>query len=521
MTLYLSIDYKNNKDNLEKNAKDCSTRNRSILDLSYTEAKKFLLKQESYCNFDLPSYISFTKMLHNIDSFLSGKELSDVVQKPRNYDNLNYIIFDNKDGKYDWRPLELIHPVFYVSLVSEITKEENWNYIKSKFLEFSECKKIQCFSLPIESLINKKDKAEQIFNWWEKIEQKSIELSLDYEYMFQTDITDCYGSIYTHSIPWALHGKQNAKSNKNKNEFIGNIIDKYIQDISYGQTNGIPQGSVLMDFIAEMVLGNADLNLSKKIDEYKIGEYHIIRYRDDYHIFVNNPQDGDKIIKSLAEIMMDLGLKLSPTKTKKTNSIIKESLKSDKLYWISQKQFDKSLQKHLMLIHNLAELFPNSGSLKKALSNYNKRIQKLKVIKVNIMPLISIIVDIAYHSPKCYAVSSAILSKFISFIKDDNEKVSVIKRIQKKLYKLPNIRHLEIWLQRITIKFYDKFEYQENFCKIVAGAEESCNLWNVDCIKPKDLKKFMNASELIDREKIKNMPSVISENEVDLFKSTY
>jgi hypothetical protein len=28
-----------------------------------------------------------------------------------------------------------------------------------------------------------------------------------------------------------------------------------MQGMNYGQTNGIPQGSVLMDFIAEMVLG--------------------------------------------------------------------------------------------------------------------------------------------------------------------------------------------------------------------------------------------------------------------------
>ena len=38
----------------------------------------------------------------------------------------------------------------------------------------------------------------------------------------------------------------------------------------YGQTNGIPQGSVLMDFISEMVLGYIDKLLEEKISNIKI-----------------------------------------------------------------------------------------------------------------------------------------------------------------------------------------------------------------------------------------------------------
>ena len=44
-----------------------------------------------------------------------------------------------------------------------------------------------------------------------------------------------------------------------------------------------------MDFIAEMVLGFADTELSVRIDSEKIKDFRILRYRDDYRIFVNNP----------------------------------------------------------------------------------------------------------------------------------------------------------------------------------------------------------------------------------------
>lgn len=87
--------------------------------------------------------------------------------------------------------------------------------------------------------------------------------------------------------------------------------------MSYGQSNGIPQGSVLMDFIAEIVLGYADLELSRSIEKYnieqhqeqnKIQEYKIIRYRDDYRIFANSQNDVVKIAKLLTEVLQQLNL---------------------------------------------------------------------------------------------------------------------------------------------------------------------------------------------------------------------
>ena len=86
---------------------------------------------------------------------------------------------------------------------------------------------------------------------WEQIVQKSLELSLEFSYIYHTDITDCYCSIYTHSIPWAIHSKKYAKKHKNDKKLVGNVIDNHIRAMSYGQTNGIPQGSVLCRFIVK------------------------------------------------------------------------------------------------------------------------------------------------------------------------------------------------------------------------------------------------------------------------------
>ena len=84
------------------------------------------------------------------------------------------------------------------------------------------------------------------------------------------DITNCYSSVYTHTISWAIHGKDTAKSNKKnkKIKLLGNIIDGLIQDMSSGQTNGIPQGSVLTDFLAEIILSYSDKLLKEKFTEF-------------------------------------------------------------------------------------------------------------------------------------------------------------------------------------------------------------------------------------------------------------
>ena len=127
-------------------------------------------------------------------------------------------------------------------------------------------------------------------------EQKSISLALKFNCMAVTDITNCYGSIYTHSIAWAIETKNIAKTD-HSDTLLGNKIDAIIQAMSYSQTNGIPQGSVLSDLIAEIVLGYGDDQIGKRIKDAGISDYAILRYRDDYRIFAQNESELNTILK--------------------------------------------------------------------------------------------------------------------------------------------------------------------------------------------------------------------------------
>lgn len=263
-------------------------------------------------------------------------------------------------------------------MVHKITEQKNWKKIKNRFKDFQKNPKIRCLSIPVESLNKQSNKAQQILQWWEEVEQESITLSLEYNFVFDTDIADCYGSIYTHSIAWALETKDIAKQHINDKSLLDNIIDKSIQSVQYQQTNGIPQGSVLMDFIAEMVLGYIDELLTQKFEENSIENYQILRYRDDYRIFVNNINDGEIILKLLSEILVPFGLKLNSSKTKSNSDVITASIKKDKLAWLQlpdPESNTSNLQKYILVIRQHSLNYPNSGSLIAALSNFQKRLK--------------------------------------------------------------------------------------------------------------------------------------------------
>lgn len=501
-----------------------------ITEHNHTDARTFFLKEESYFSFDLPKYFVFQKLLEKVEKKINGKPLSDFYgsyvtcdgkQKaiyPCNCEKVNYTLLNNKDGKFAWRPFQLIHPAIYISLVQQITKKNNWELIVDKFLEFQTNPQIKCHSIPLQSDSKQSDKAVTVSNWWQSIEQQSIELSLKFDYVLHTDITDCYGSVYTHSIPWALHTKPIAKGRKDDKSLIGNVIDKHLQNMSYGQTNGIPQGSVLMDFIAEIVLGYADLELSEKITQANIEDYQIIRYRDDYRIFSNNPQNAEHVAKLLTEVLIELGMRLNAQKTVVSNNVVRDSIKPDKLYWITEQKRTRNLQEHLLIIHDLSNKFPNSGSVNKTLTKFFNRIKGIKEYKKNVEVLISILADIAYKNPKTYPIATAILSKLLSLLEEDETKERIFNAIKIKFDKIPNTGHIKLWLQRITIKIDRDKEYDEPLCKKVNN--KLIKVWNSDWLNA-DFQKLLNETSIIDEQIIQDIDIVMSQEEVQLFKPEY
>ncbi|SNB85411.1 hypothetical protein SAMN06265338_1542 [Rhodoblastus acidophilus] len=80
------------------------------------------------------------------------------------------------------------------------------------------------------------------------------DLSLS-RYIVRTDISRFYHSIYTHAIPWALHGKAAAKKDRKPTSpsIYGNQLDWLLRQAQDGQTVGIPVGPDFSRIISEII----------------------------------------------------------------------------------------------------------------------------------------------------------------------------------------------------------------------------------------------------------------------------
>ncbi|MBD3352449.1 MAG: reverse transcriptase [Candidatus Lokiarchaeota archaeon] len=494
---------------------------KTIIDVDHEKARKFFLDKGSYLTVDLPQYFDFSTIIEDLSDHIRENELTlEQICKAKAFEEVNHILFSNKDGKYAWRKLQIIHPVLYVALVHKITEKENWELIVKRIRDLHANPSIKCASLPIFVSALDTQKARQITYWLHNVEEESIKLALDFEYLFHTDITDCYGAIYTHSIPWAIHTKETAKEKRRDESLIGNIIDQILQSMSYGQTNGIPQGSILMDFLAEFVLAYGDQKLSQKISDLGIREedYRIIRYRDDYRIFVREPQKGEEIMKALSEILASIGMKLNPSKTQVRSDVITGAIKPEKLYYlqfpIPHKVKSRELKRELLIALQVSEKFPNTGAT-------TKRLTKLLELydDENKYPIdeISILISIAVDSPMSIPVVTAFISKLIKLV-DKDKKKELYDKIMRKIKLLPNSSLLEIWIQRMLIKSEYENNYEEKLCLLAAGKDS--DLFNNEWLPTGDLKGKVEQN-IVDRDIIDSLDEVISKEEIELFKTPH
>ena len=505
----------------------------TVLDLSGDEARNFFLQGKSYCNFDLPIYFNFTPLLSKLAQSKSIPKKIECDNRGKivtytsyfqniEQDKVNFQFYMNKDGYFAWRPLQLINPVAYVYLVNIITNEKSWKRIKNRFLKFQQNSHIVCHSIP-HAFNESPSKSDDIKGWYEWFEKEAIKKSLEYRYMVTTDISNCYGSIYTHSIAWALHrkGKIGAKKDRNGPQ-IYNAIDKVIQDIQYSQTVGIPQGSTLMDFIAEIVLGHADLELSNKLDSEGIerDDYYILRYRDDYKIFTKNKLEAEKITKLLSEVLSKLNLKLNEHKTLITEEIITNAQKSDKLFYRNI-EINSNLDIRILQIHSLAEQYPNSGSIAKALIGFYEDLDN-NPTGVDLELVASVVSDIAYHNPRVYPYTISILGKIGSLMsKIDSE--GLFEKIVNKFKEVPNNSYFNIWLQRLAKNKTIKKFCEGNLCQCVEkyclnSKKYNCyDIWEFKAYDDAGVKDILENTPVIDVEKFDNMREYPNVNEIKLF----
>lgn len=540
---------------------------KNILTLNHEEAMDFFMKSEQYHGFELPEYFVFDVVLKYVREKVGDTPYEECLQEgisPESLSDVNLDILLNKDGRYAVRPIILANPFLYYFLVREFCSESNWQVINNMFEKFKVPHLSSC-AIPV--IPNEKEafhKATTINNWWNSMEQRSIELSLEYRYMFVTDITNCYGSINPQTFDWAFMLK-GTSFEKDEESIIAKNIQKYLRAFQQGRNIGIPQGSAIFDFVGEIVLGYSDLLLHEalleKAKEYGeqgkvFPDYEIIRYRDDYRIFCNDKGTLEEISYILQQVLERLNFRMNSQKTKISDSIVTDAIKSDKLaYLYNTPIFNKkgvdfdSYEKHLLYILLFARQYPDSGSVKIMLSDIDKRIEEWlhpqnekkktdnivwgdvelsedghlvkaddkKKQEVNFIPggsiraMSAICIQIALENVGCVHYALRIVSRMIDSLKDMKEKQSIIDLVYHKLCNQPNSDYNQLWLQNMTYtqdKKNGTSPYSLRLCQLVAGKDVKV-LWNNEWLKPKMVDDLPYDS-IVNKETLKKVTPVIT-----------
>lgn len=128
--------------------------------------------------------------------------------------------------------------------------------------------------------------------------------------LVSTDIARFYASIYTHSIPWALHGKDVAKARRNDDKLTGNRIDRASRNCTGSQTIGIPIGPDSSLVIAELILAAVDRQLQSEFRGCKT-----FRHMDEYEVAVGSRDQAEEVLASIQRTLGNYELELNPRKT--------------------------------------------------------------------------------------------------------------------------------------------------------------------------------------------------------------
>jgi hypothetical protein len=132
---------------------------------------------------------------------------------------------------------------------------------------------------------------------------------LGMRYVLQTDINRFYGSIYTHSIAWALHTKSTAKANRAL-ALLGNKIDYWVRMGQDQQTVGIPIGPDTSLVLAELIMHRCDDALLSKLPRIKG-----YRFIDDYELSFRTRTEAEDAYHILETCLSEYELALNAKKT--------------------------------------------------------------------------------------------------------------------------------------------------------------------------------------------------------------
>lgn len=144
---------------------------------------------------------------------------------------------------------------------------------------------------------------------WRIDEDPLPALMVGSRFVVECDISQCFPSIYTHALDWAILGKNQAKNNS-----CGNIcswshdIDHFAMHVTNGETHGLLIGPHASNLLAEIILTRIDNSLLEK-------GFRFLRHIDDYACYTDSESEAHDFVIKLEAELAQYGLSINQKKT--------------------------------------------------------------------------------------------------------------------------------------------------------------------------------------------------------------
>ena len=138
-----------------------------------------------------------------------------------------------------------------------------------------------------------------------------------YPHLVRADVSKCFDSVYTHTVSWVTNGVRASKKQRATNTTFGGKFDRLMQYLNYAETSGIVIGPELSRIFAEIILQEVDVRTEQKLSNEGLirgTHYEIMRYVDDYFIFLADPQKAPAVEEILATQLAVFKLHLNEQK---------------------------------------------------------------------------------------------------------------------------------------------------------------------------------------------------------------
>ncbi|WP_237732582.1 RNA-directed DNA polymerase [Bathymodiolus thermophilus thioautotrophic gill symbiont] len=371
------------------------------------------------------------------------------------------------------RNFGIINPEIHNDIAFHIAS--NWEKIVNAIFPENSIVSAYSFPIPIDSKnigrISYLRSGRMIYEFIGMIDSDIASVAYKYSHLVKADIKSFYPSIYTHSIAWAIHGKQFIRKPNNMydNNLLGNKLDKLFQNANDGCTNGIPIGPVVSDLVAEIIASSVDVLLTKKIKDAKV-DCEIIRFKDDYRILTKSKNDGVTITKFLQASLKEYNLELSDSKT--SMHTLPDGLFRE---WVSKYHIVNPKRKKKYSWKEFRELYlsvisidkecPGTGVIDRFLSDIVTKEGQLcvSVGSFNLQKVISMLLMLGSLRVKAFPKIIAILETIINSPFGNSNKKTILKYLESFLKKLS----LDEERNKYLISWISYFMVSNSFEKIV------------------------------------------------------